>query len=502
MGAHTPSVLKTSRQGGTSNADHVTVDDLSRMFEKVVADIDAASDRKIAEAITDARNGMKEVMEMERRMARTEQQVKDFTGEVCRRMAHVEEQVEGLRGATSSRDHVSKRLANVEDSVEQLRREVDAGLASAEERATGRWAAVQDRVESIISDVSGTEGQLRSLVRQVAEDHTWAETQVDELQRKAHQAHRDGEAKLGVSIAEVRTYVEEEVRAIRADFQEASSAFETLVENVDQRVAGAETDLKQAQCDERRERAELAEVWDQERSHTKTDIAHFENWATELERELRHTMSRENSTVSLQLNTVTAEMVTVRREVDRLNNSGVLDVTQEPSFKAFGSKLKTLPEDLAEIRSVVHDLADVSRVQGAQIDELTKSVQVSRELQSSIGRVMSLTGLRDDKVGKVGTRECEHSNHPRELAELPSPNLTCLSPSHSARSGSVVTMESLRGNSLLGRASLGLDKDRCRVLGHSSVDQRPVDSGSFGERNGLRSAGSLLTESSFPVAAV
>merc|ERR1712136_549953 len=362
-------------------------------------------------------------------------------------------------GATSSRDHVSKRLANVEDSVEQSRREVDAGLASAEERATGRWAAVQDRVESIISDVSGTEGQLRSLVRQVAEDHTWAETQVDELQRKAHQAHRDGEAKLGVSIAEVRTYVEEEVRAIRADFQEASSAFETLVENVDQRVAGAETDLKQAQCDERRERAELAEVWDQERSHTKTDIAHFENWATELERELRHTMSRENSTVSLQLNTVTAEMVTVRREVDRLNNSG-----------AFGSKLKTL--------------------------------QVSRELQSSIGRVMSLTGLRDDKVGKVGTRECEHSNHPRELAELPSPNLTCLSPSHSARSGSVVTMESLRGNSLLGRASLGLDKDRCRVLGHSSVDQRPVDSGSFGERNGLRSAGSLLTESSFPVAAV
>merc|ERR1719480_650078 len=147
-------------------------------------------------------------------------------------------------------------------------------------------------------------------------------------------------------------------------------------------------DLEQQHQGERRERSELARTLEVE-STTRNQEAYEEREKrtrivadlqqglqainlrlTDMEADQSSARLRETSDMQMRMDAFKSEIDKIRSDTDKM----------AASLREFGKQKRDveIPHDLAELRRVMHDLADVSRLQGEKLDELERDVESAR----------------------------------------------------------------------------------------------------------------------------
>jgi len=297
-------------------------------------------------------------------------------------------------------------IDDIARDMEQLKTEV---RAPHEELWAKERGEVFNKVSALQHDFAQVQSQLRSTQRQAD----------DELQ-----------SKLDTSVAAIRQELEKAMATTQSqvgkDFEGLQEEFRSVVSDVNV----VRKDFEHAQQAERRERLELARALDmhstarnqeafedrEKRSRLVSDLQQgmqtLQLRLTDMETDQSTTRVREVSETQIRFDNLKAEMDKLRADVEK-STTTIREIGR-------GKKEGDVPKDLAALRRVVHDLADVSRLQGEKLDELEKDVEFTRESQKSIGRNLSITNGTDaDIVQRCKTEMIEHqSRMEKEMSEL------------------------------------------------------------------------------------
>jgi len=236
--------------------------------------------------------------------------------QVTQRVSVIEEQIQVLDGKLNIcppvDDGLRLRMGEVSQGLNSMRLEQDE---------------VATKLASLAETCSRFEGQLASL----------------------RQCHIDVAVKLEESLADMRSRIEDSSNDQCLDTSEAS---------VHELVASESWHRMSVEIASLRDRVADLEMVDA----TTSGVALLNSRVSDLEKETKNTLSRDSSSFSMRLSAIRAELVAVRREVCKTASSraAVRDAVSQ--------------NDLVEIRSTVHDLANLSCEQGAQIDELSRSL--------------------------------------------------------------------------------------------------------------------------------
>jgi len=192
-------------------------------------------------------------------------------------------------------------------------------------------------------------------------------------------------------------------------------------------------DMEQALNSERRERLDLGRAIEEEArkrqvaldacmgekdTHALSAVRALNLRLSDVETEVNGALMREVSNVSLHLEALKTDIEATRRDMDTVRGS-IRELAR--------SRRDALPPDFAELRRVVHDLAQVSRWQGEKLDELARGVEVAREGHSSIGRAMSVSvpsNPRSQREGRESFSVAPRRDLPRSPRDRDDPRGT------------------------------------------------------------------------------
>jgi len=234
---------------------------------------------------------------------------------------------------------VTQRVSVIEEQILGLDGKINDICPPVDDRLRLRMGEVSQGLNSMRLEQDEVATKLASL----AETCSRFEVQFASLR----QCHIDVAVKLEESLADMRSRI-------------GDSSNDVCVSEVSvhERVAGESWHRMSVEIATLRDRVADLEMVDV----TTSGVVLLNSRVSDLEEETKNTLSWDFLSFSMRLSAVKAELVAVRREVckNASSRAAVRDAVSQ--------------NDLVEIRSTVHDLANLSCEQGAQIDELSRSL--------------------------------------------------------------------------------------------------------------------------------
>jgi len=310
----------------------------------------------------------------------------------------------------------------------------------------------------------------------------------DEVLRQFEE-HSGTNAKLRSRIEDCNSHVETWKQVHDGEKEEFQRALRDLRSTTEQELSHLREVCGKIQSDNATLRRELEEVFREERQERQDLVlalevqssAHREREATvtsdlqnlnlslrDLESNVSNALARETSSMSTRLDTFRGDVEAVRRELDAVG-AHVRELGRARQSDSSG--------DLAELRSVVHDLAEVSRFQGEKLDELSKA-ELAREGRSLLATKVVSRSDRGTVTPSVASSGCLT---PREGASRDGGFLASVPATQSRDAGARGSHTDFTRIFETSRLESGSSRANLSLCGPSSASRRSPSAGLFGE---------------------